>query len=47
MGVTSLQIPQALAVSQDVQHRQQQKIPAWNANASPDPGITNRLEVAD
>jgi len=41
------QIPQALAATEDSQHRHQQQIPGWDANAPPHARVRNRLEVAD
>ena len=43
----SLQIPQALAATQDSQHRHQQQVPGWDANAPPHARVRDRLEVAD
>ena len=43
----ALQIPQALAIAQDPEHRHQQQVPGRGANAPPHLGIRDRLEVAD
>jgi len=43
----ALQIAQALALVQDPERRHQQHIPGRNADASPHPGIRDRLEEDD
>ena len=42
-----LQIPQALALAQDPEHRHQQQVPGWNPDALAHTGIRDRLEEAD
>ena len=43
----TLQIPQALAATQDSQHGHQQQIPGWKPNPTPHPRIRDRPQVAD
>ena len=43
----ALQIPQALAATQNPEHSHQQEVPGRNAHATAHPGIWYRLEVAD
>ena len=43
----ALQIPQALAATQDSQHRHQQQIPGRKPNPAPHPCIRNRPQIAD
>lgn len=44
-----LQIPQALATTQNSQHRHQQQLPDWDAYPypAPHPRIRDRLQLAD
>jgi hypothetical protein len=43
----TLQIPQALATTQDSQHGHQQQIPGWKPKPTPHPRIWDRPQVAD
>jgi len=43
----ALEIPQALAVTEDSQHRQQQQVLGGNAYATPHAGIGDRPQKAD
>ena len=43
----TLQIPQALATTQDSQHRHQEQIPGRDAHPAPHPRVRDRLEGAD
>ena len=43
----SFQIPHALAVTQDSEHRQQQQIPGRNPHPAPHSDVRDRIEVAD
>ncbi len=43
----ALQIPQALAGTQDFEHGHQKQIPGRETNPAPDPRIGNRPQVAD
>ncbi|WP_228009138.1 hypothetical protein [Cyanobium sp. LEGE 06113] len=43
----TLQIAEALALTQDPEHGHQQQIPSWDADTPPHPSILDRLEKAD
>jgi hypothetical protein len=43
----TLQIPQALAATQDPEHGQQQQIPGRKPNPAPHPRIRDRLLIGD
>ena len=43
----AFQIPQALAAAQDPKHRNQQQVPARDANAPSHARVRDRLEVVD
>ena len=43
----AVQISQALAAAQDSEHRNQQQVPGRHADATPHPGVGDRLEEAD